>query len=119
MPTRLTADSRSCVRAAELEARRRGGTQIGTVNTTTAPTTTQVLNGVTYQVLNPAFTTGDSASFGRLFYNVVRNDAPQELKDVFKAGGYLCQNQDAFLVPFGNTPLGNDQNQSRFCGQTS
>ena len=97
----------------------RGGTHIGTVNTTTSPTTTQSLNNVTYQVLNPAFTTGDSASFGRLFYNVVRNDAPQELKDVFKAGGYLCQHQDAFLVPFGNTPLGNDQNQSRFCGQTS
>ncbi len=97
----------------------RGGTHIGTVNTTTSPTTTQVLSGVTYQVLNPAFTDGDSASFGRLFYNVVRNDAPQELKDVFKAGGYVCQNQDAFLVPFGNTPLGNDQNQSRFCGQTS
>ena len=49
-----------------------------------------------------------SASFGRIFFNVVRNDAPQELKDMFKAGGYLCQHQDAFLVPFGNTPLGND-----------
>jgi len=97
----------------------RGGVHIGTVNTTTSPTTTQTLNNVTYQVLNPAFATGDSTSFGRLFFNVVRNDAPQELKDVFKAGGFLCQNQDAFLVPFGNTPLGNDQTQSRFCGQTS
>ena len=48
------------------------------------------LDGVTYQVLNPAFATGASASFGRLFFNVVRNDAPQELKDVFKAGGFLC-----------------------------
>ena len=63
-----------------------------------------------YQVLNPAFATGASASFGRLFYNVVRNDAPQDLKDVFKAGGYLCQHQNAFLIPFGNTPLGDDQN---------
>lgn len=97
----------------------RGGTHIGTVNTTTSPITTQTLNNVTYEVLNPEFTTGDSASFGRLFYNVVRNDAPQELKDVFKAGGFLCQHQDEFLVPFGNTPLGNDQNASRFCGQTS
>jgi len=74
---------------------------------------------VTYDVLNPAFATGDSASFGRLFYNVVRNTAPQDLKDVFKAGGFLCQNEDDFLVPFGNTPLGNDTNAARFCGQTS
>jgi ABC-type phosphate transport system substrate-binding protein len=97
----------------------RGGTHIGTVNTTTSPITTQTLGATTYQVLNPAFTTGDSASFGRLFFNVVRNDAPQELKDVFKAGGFLCQHQDDFLVPFGNTPLGNDQTASRFCGQVS
>jgi ABC-type phosphate transport system substrate-binding protein len=97
----------------------RGGTHIGTVNTATSPITTQTLNGVSYEVLNPDFTTGDSASFGRLFYNVVRNDAPAELKDVFKAGGFLCQHQNEFLVPFGNTPLGDDQNASRFCGQTS
>jgi ABC-type phosphate transport system substrate-binding protein len=97
----------------------RGGTHIGLVNTTVSPTTTQVLNGVTYDVLNPAFAAGPSVAYGRLFYNVVRNDAPQDLKDVFKAGGFLCQNEDAFLVPFGNTPLGNDQTASRFCGQTS
>ncbi len=97
----------------------RGGVQMGLVNTTTSPTTTTTLGANTYQVLNPAFASGASASFGRLFFNVVRNDAPQALKDVFKAGGFLCQNQDAFLVPFGNTPLGNDQTQSRFCGQTS
>jgi ABC-type phosphate transport system substrate-binding protein len=97
----------------------RGGAHIGLVNQTTAPTTTQTLNGVTYQVLNPAFTTGASAAYGRLFYNVVRNDAPQELKDIFKAGGFLCQHQNEFLVPFGNTPLGDDQTASRFCGQTS
>ena len=97
----------------------RGGAQIGLVNTATPPTTTTTLDGVTYQVLNPAFATGASASFGRLFFNVVRNDAPQELKDVFKAGGFLCDHQDAFLVPFGNTPLGNDTSASRYCGQTS
>jgi ABC-type phosphate transport system substrate-binding protein len=97
----------------------RGGTHVGTVNTTTSPLTTQTLDNVTYQVLNPTFATGDSTNFGRLFYNVVRNDAPQELKDVFKANGYLCQHQDAFLVPFGNTPLGNDQTADRFCGQVS
>jgi ABC-type phosphate transport system substrate-binding protein len=97
----------------------RGGTHVGTVNTTTSPLTTQTLNNVTYQVLNPNFATGDSTNFGRLFYNVVRNDAPQELKDVFKANGYLCQHQDDFLVPFGNTPLGNDQTADRFCGQVS
>ncbi|WP_370247987.1 substrate-binding domain-containing protein [Nocardioides sp.] len=97
----------------------RGGAHIGTVNTDAAPTIATTFGGRSYQVLNPAFTTGASASFGRLFFNAVRNDAPQELKDLFKAGGYLCQNQDAFLVPFGNTPLGNDTTQSRFCGQAS
>ncbi len=97
----------------------RGGAQIGLVNAVTPPTTTTALDGVTYQVLNPAFAAGASASFGRLFFNVVRNDAPQELKDVFKAGGFLCVHQDAFLVPFGNTPLGNDTSASRYCGQTS
>jgi ABC-type phosphate transport system substrate-binding protein len=97
----------------------RGGAQIGLVNAVTPPTTTTALDGVTYQVLNPAFAAGASASFGRLFFNVVRNDAPQELKDVFKAGGFLCVHQDAFLVPFGNTPLGNDTSASRYGGQTN
>ena len=60
----------------------------------------------TYQVLNPAFATGDSASFGRLFYNVVRNDAPQELKDVFKAGGYLCQQRGRVPGPVRQHPAG-------------
>lgn len=95
----------------------RGGAHIGLVNTTTAPTTTSVLNGRTYQVLNPAFITGTSASFGRFFYNALRNDAPQELKDIFKAGGYLCQNANALLIPFGNTPLGDDTSQSQYCGK--
>jgi ABC-type phosphate transport system substrate-binding protein len=97
----------------------RGGSEVGLVNTTTSPLTTQSFNSHTYEVLNPSFATGASASFGRLFFNVVRNDAPQELKDVFKAGGYLCQNANAFLIPFGNTPLGNDQTASRFCGQAN
>ena len=113
--TKWAAQSNEAVGIADY----RGGAHIGLVNTATAPTTTQVLNGVTYEVLNPAFASGSSTSFGRLFFNVVRNDAPQDLKDVFKAGGFLCQNQDALLVPFGNTPLGNDQTQSRYCGQTS
>jgi ABC-type phosphate transport system substrate-binding protein len=97
----------------------RGGAELGLVNTTTSPTTAQSFGGHSYQVLNPSFASGASASFGRLFFNVVRNDAPQELKDVFKAGGYLCQHQNDFLIPFGNTPLGNDQSADRFCGQTS
>lgn len=97
----------------------RGGVHIGTVNTTTAPTTTTVLGGTTYQVLNPAFTTGTSASFGRYFYNVVRNDAPQELKDVFRAGGFLCQHANELLVPFGNTPLGDDTSASQYCGKAN
>ena len=96
----------------------RGGAHIGTVNTATAPiTTTTPRTATTYQVLNPAFTTGASASFGRIFFNAVRNDAPQALKDIFKAGGYLCDNADEFLIPFGNTPLGNDTEPSRYCGQ--
>jgi len=97
----------------------RGGARIGLVNTATPATTTATLDGVAYQVLNPAFTTGDSSSFGRLFFNVVRNDAPASLKDLFKAGGYVCQNQEQFLVPFGNTPLGNDTSASRYCGQAN
>jgi len=97
----------------------RGGTHVGTVNTDTSPITSQTLNNVTYAVLNPNFATGDTTNFGRLFYNVVRNDAPQGLKDVFKAGGFLCQHQNEFLVPFGNTPLGDDQTADRFCGQVS
>ena len=97
----------------------RGGAHIGTVNTTTSPTITQSFGGNTYEVLNPAFASGASASFGRIFFNVVRNDAPQELKDVFKDGGYLCQHADELLVPFGNTPLGNDTTASRYCGQAS
>jgi ABC-type phosphate transport system substrate-binding protein len=97
----------------------RGGAVIGLVNTTTPALTTESFDGHSYAVLNPSFATGASASFGRLFFNVVRNDAPQGLKDVFKAGGYLCQHQDDFLIPFGNTPLGNDQSADRFCGQTS
>jgi ABC-type phosphate transport system substrate-binding protein len=97
----------------------RGGAHVGTVNTSTSPVTTTTLGGQSYEVLNPAFTTGDSASFGRNFYNAVRNDAPQELKDVFKVGGYLCQHADELLVPFGNQPLGDDQTQSNWCGQAS
>lgn len=97
----------------------RGGAHVGPVNTTTSPTTTTTLGGVQYQVLNPAFTTGSSASFGRIFFNTVRNDAPDDLKAVFKAGGYLCQHADELLIPFGNTPLGDDTSASRYCGQPS
>jgi hypothetical protein len=81
--------------------------------------TTTSFNSHTYTVLNPTFTTGDSTSFGRLFYNVVRNSAPAELQNIFKPGGFLCTNQNALLIPFGNTPLGTDQTASRFCGQAS
>lgn len=97
----------------------RGGAHVGTVNTATPPTTPQTLGGTTYEVLNPAFASGASASFGRIFFNVVRNDAPDELKNIFKDGGYLCQHADELLVPFGNTPLGNDTTASRYCGQAS
>ncbi len=97
----------------------RGGAHIGPVNTTTAPTTTTTLGGVEYQVLNPDFTTGDSAAFGRIFFNTVRNDAPAALKAIFEAGGFLCDHADELLIPFGNTPLGDDTSASRYCGQPS
>jgi ABC-type phosphate transport system substrate-binding protein len=97
----------------------RGGAALGLVNVTTSPVTTTSFNSHTYTVLNPTFTTGDSTSFGRLFYNVVRNSAPAELQNIFKPGGFLCTNQNALLIPFGNTPLGTDQTASRFCGQAS
>jgi ABC-type phosphate transport system substrate-binding protein len=95
----------------------RGGAQIGLVNTTTSPFTTATVNATTYRVLNPAFVTGSSASFGRYFFNTVRADAPQELIDIFKAGGYLCQHADEFLVPFGNTPLGDNTGSTQYCGK--
>lgn len=97
----------------------RGGVHVGTVNTTTAPTTTSTFGGQTYAVLNPAFTTGSSASFGRYFFNAVRNDAPSDLKDVFKAGGFLCQHAEELLIPFGNTPLGDDTTQTQYCGKAN
>lgn len=97
----------------------RGGVHIGTVNTDTAPTIQRSFGGSTYEVLNPAFTTGASAAYGRFFFNTVRNDAPQELKDVFKAGGYLCQHADDLLIPYGNTPLGDDTSQSQYCGKAN
>ena len=97
----------------------RGGAHIGLVNTTTSPVTTKVLGGVSYEVLNPDFTTGASAAFGLIFFNAVRNDAPDDLKAVFKDTGFLCANADQLLIPFGNTPLGNDHTASRYCGQAS
>lgn len=95
----------------------RGGTVLGSVNTATPATVAKSFGGNTYQVLNPAFTTGASASFGRIFFNVVRNDAPQALKDIFKTGGFVCQRADELLVPYGNTPLGDDPASSPVCGQ--
>ena len=98
----------------------RGGARIGYVGTTVEPTTTKDLGGKTYSVLNPDFTTANP-TFGRLFYNVVRTaSAPAELKAVFEQGGFICQHADELLVPFGNTPLGDDSTGGKkYCGQTS
>ena len=49
----------------------------------------------------------------------MRNDAPADLKAIFQEGGYLCDNADELLIPFGNTPLGDDTSASRYCGQPS
>jgi ABC-type phosphate transport system substrate-binding protein len=97
----------------------RGGSHIGTVNTATSPFVSSTVGATTYQVLNPAFASGASSSFGRVFFNAVRNTAPQELQDIFAEGGYLCQHADEFLIPFGNTPLGADHNASTYCGKPS
>jgi ABC-type phosphate transport system substrate-binding protein len=96
----------------------RGGAEIGEVNTAVSPVTTTTLNSTTYKVLNPAFVTANP-SYSRLFYNVVRTGAPADLQAVFQPGGYLCTHEDALLVPYGNTPLGTDNTQSRYCGQAS
>ena len=95
----------------------RGGTTLGLIGATSvSPTTTQTLDGVDYQVLNPAFTAANP-SFSRIFFNAVRNSAPAALKAVFEPTGYLCTHQDALLVPFGNTPLGTNQAATTYCGQ--
>lgn len=97
----------------------RGGAHIGLVNTAADPFTTMSVGAKSYRVLSPDFAKGASASFGRLFYNTVRNTAPQSLKDLFTTSGYLCQHADEFLIPFGNAPLGNDSTANVFCGQES
>jgi ABC-type phosphate transport system substrate-binding protein len=95
----------------------RGGTVLGLINTAVAPLTTQSLNGVDYQVLNPAFSAAN-ASYSRLFFNAVRTaSVPAGLKSIFEPGGYLCAHQDALLVPYGNTPLGTDTGASTYCGK--
>ena len=98
----------------------RGGARIGYVGTTVEPVTTTTLGGKTYSVLNPEFTSANP-TFGRIFYNVVRSTgAPAELTSIFEPGGFLCKNADQLLVPFGNTPLGNDTSAGKkYCGQTS
>ena len=97
----------------------RGGTHIGFVNQTTAPTKDTLFNGVHYQVLNPAYAApaGVSASFGRTFFNVTRNDAPADLQAIFGPTGFVCTHADELLIPYGNTPLGNDPTQGTVCGQ--
>lgn len=99
----------------------RGGAHLGFIGATAIPpTTTRVLGDKTYAVLNPDFTAANP-SFKRLFYNVVRTaDAPAELKAVFEPGGFLCSRADELLIPFGNTPLGNDTSGGKdYCGQSS
>ncbi len=97
----------------------RGGTHVGFVNQTTAPTKDTLFNGVHYQVLNPAYAApgGVSASFGRLFFNVTRNTAPADLQAIFGPDGFVCTHADELLIPYGNTPLGNDPAQGTVCGQ--
>ncbi|MEI6621784.1 MAG: substrate-binding domain-containing protein, partial [Actinomycetes bacterium] len=97
----------------------RGGSVLGAVNNTVAPTITQVVGPNTYAVLNPAFATGAGTTQGRLLFNAVRNTAPDAIKNIFKPGGYLCTNQNSLLIPFGATPLGTDTSATNYCGQAS
>ena len=95
----------------------RGGATLGLINTAVAPTVTQTLNGVDYQVLNPAFSATNSG-YSRLFFNAVRTaSAPAGLVSLFGPSGYLCTHQNELLVPFGNTPLGSDTGASTYCGK--
>jgi ABC-type phosphate transport system substrate-binding protein len=86
----------------------RGGADLGLIVTNVADTAVDpVVTSGAYQVLNPAFTAANP-SFARYFFNAVRTADPNfaSLSAIFGPGGYLCSNQDALLVPYGNTPLG-------------
>lgn len=103
----------------------RGGSQLGLVGDTTPVVVSQTVGAKDYLVLNKnwavtnADTTPDRSKFGRILFNTVRSSAPQSLKDIFDADSWLCDNQDALIVPFGATPLGSDTGASRYCGQPS
>ncbi|MFL6160195.1 MAG: substrate-binding domain-containing protein [Marmoricola sp.] len=86
----------------------RGGADLGLIVTAAADVAVApVITQGQYQVLNPAFSAANPA-FSRYFFNAVRTADPNfaGLSAIFGPGGYLCTNQDALLVPYGNTPLG-------------
>jgi ABC-type phosphate transport system substrate-binding protein len=91
----------------------RGGTVLGKVDNDNNPIVNQTINGTKYKVTNPAF------SIVRLLFNATRNDAPNYVKNTFTTSGFLCDNQDALLVPFGIKPLGSDTGATNYCGQES
>ncbi len=66
-----------------------------------------------YQVLNPAYADRPvpARRSAGLFFNVTRNDAPADLQAIFGPTGFVCTHADELLIPYGNTPLGNDPTQ--------
>lgn len=96
---------------------RRGGTVLGHIKDSTAPTTTEVLDSTTYTVLNTSF--ANNGPQGRYIYNVTRNADSATLQTIasnlFGSAGYICSNQDELLIPYGMPPLGSSG--AVVCGQ--
>ena len=75
-----------------------------------APTTTTMFDGMQLPGAQPGLRRRRaSASFGRIFFNAVRNDAPAGAEGHLQRRRLpLHTTRTTFLIPFGNTPLGND-----------
>jgi ABC-type phosphate transport system substrate-binding protein len=98
----------------------RGGTVLGHIGDSTPPVVSEVgADSNTYNVMNTSF--ANDGSQGRYLYNVTRDTdttAEQTLAtNLFSSTGYICQNQDALLIPYGVPPLGDTGGVT--CGQES
>jgi ABC-type phosphate transport system substrate-binding protein len=97
----------------------RGGTVLGHIGDSTPPVVSEPLDSTNYNVMNTSF--ANDGSQGRYLYNVTRDTdtiAEQTLAtNLFSSTGYICQNQDALLIPYGVPPLGDTGSVT--CGQES
>jgi ABC-type phosphate transport system substrate-binding protein len=97
----------------------RGGTVLGHLGGSTPPVVAESLDSTSYNVLNTSF--ANAGSQGRYLYNVTRSTdtaAEQTLAtNLFSSTGYICQNEDELLIPYGVPPLGNTG--AVVCGQES